>query len=177
MAKGYISIHRKIWDNDIWQTKEPFDVRSAWIDLLLMANHADNDCIMGKSLVRIKRGQLHTSINHLAKRWRWSMNKVRRYLRLLDETGMIQTDGTANGTTITIVKYEVYQNQRQTNGIANESTNGTTNESTNGTTNGTQTIKNNNVINNVSINKNKAHAQTADDINAIFEKMKREGKI
>ena len=173
MAKGYISIHRKIWDNDIWQTKEPFDVRSAWIDLLLMANHADNDCVMGKSLVRIKRGQLHTSINHLAKRWRWSDKKVRRYLTLLKDLQMVQIKGTPNGTTLTLVKYGVYQGKGQTNDPTNDPTNDTTNDPTNGT----QTIKNNNVINNVSINKNKARTQTADDINAIFEKMKREGKL
>ena len=42
MAKGWISIHRKIQDSEIWNSSEPFDKRSAWIDLLLLANHEDN---------------------------------------------------------------------------------------------------------------------------------------
>ncbi len=48
MAKGYISIHRKIWNSDIWNSNEPFDVRSAWLDLVLMANHKDKKMIYGK---------------------------------------------------------------------------------------------------------------------------------
>ena len=37
--EGWISIYRQIQDNWIWKSKEPFDKRSAWIDLLLMVNH------------------------------------------------------------------------------------------------------------------------------------------
>ena len=38
MAYGWISIHRKIQDNLIWNDK-PFNRGAAWIDLLLLANH------------------------------------------------------------------------------------------------------------------------------------------
>ena len=139
----------------------------------MMANHADNECVMGKSVIKIQRGQLHTSYLNLAKRWRWSVNKVRRYFGILDELGMVHTNGTPNGTTVTLVNYDVFQNQRHTNGT----TNGTTNSTTNGTTDGTLT-KNvrKNVINNEEINK-RSNRQTADDINAIFEKMRKEGKL
>lgn len=173
MAKGYILLHRQLWDNEIWKTKEPFDARSAWIDLLLMANHADNDCVMGKSVMKIKRGQLHTSYLNLAKRWRWSVNKVRRFFGILDELGMVHTNGTPNGTTVTLINYDVFQNQRHTHGTTNETTNGTTD----GTTDGIQTknvIKNERK--NEEINK-RSNRQTADDINAIFEKMRKEGKL
>lgn len=36
--KGWVKIHRAIEDSGIWQHKEPFDKRSAWIDLIMMAN-------------------------------------------------------------------------------------------------------------------------------------------
>ena len=176
MAKGYISIHRKIWDNDIWKSKEPFDVRSAWIDLLLMANHADNESIRGKSIIKLKRGQLHTSYGHLAKRWGWSVNKVRRYLRLLNELGMVHIDSTPNGTSLTLVNYGVYQDRGHTFGITKSTTNDTTNE----TTNGTLTImnNNNNVTNNVSNKYNKRRSrQTDEDIDNMVADMKRKGML
>lgn len=151
MAKGYISIHRKIWDSDVWDNNEPFDKRSAWIDLVLMANHKDKKMIYGMKAKVIKRGQLHTSIRNLAKRWRWTNSRTERYINLLKNLEMIQTDGGANGTTITLVNYDFYQNQRYTNEDTNKDTREDTREDTNRYTNGGQTImnnKNNNVTNN-----------------------------
>ena len=121
MAKGYISIHRKIWDSKIWTEKEPFDIRSAWIDLLLMANHADNSIIVNRKSVDIKVGQMLTSYGKLSKRWNWSVGKVRRYLALLSDMKMITLSGTQggtlNGTLITVVNYGVYQGKRHTDSI------------------------------------------------------------
>lgn len=135
MAKGYILLYRQIWDNRIWNDDEPFDKRSAWIDLLLMANHADKDMLMGLKVVNFKRGQIHTSCVNLSKRWHWSRNRVARYLKLLSELGMITFSGAANGTTITVIKYEFFQDWRAANGA----TNGATNEAANGATHGAHT--------------------------------------
>lgn len=157
MAKGYILVHRQIWDNRIWNDDEPFDKRSAWIDILLMANHADKESVKGVSVIKIKRGQLHTSYLKLAKRWHWSRGKVIRYLILLSELGMISLNGTQNGTTrgttITVIKYGIFQDWRTANGITNDTTSDTTSGTTNGITSGTRTknvIKNDtkNVIKN-----------------------------
>ena len=145
MAKGYILIHRKIWDNRIWKRSEPFDGRSAWLDLLLMANHADKQMIIGVKTVTIKRGEIYTSNRNLAKRWHWSINKVVRYLTLLSEQGMITVNGTPNGTRLAIVKYGFYQGSRNTNEYTHEYTDEYTNEYTYG-------LQTNNVINNVSKN-------------------------
>lgn len=145
MAKGYILLHRQIWDNRIWKDSEPFDKRSAWIDLLLMANHADNEIVRGMSVIKIKRGQIHTSNRNLAKRWHWSTNKVVRYLLLLSEQGMITVSGTPNGTRLTIEKYGVFQTPWNTNEYTNEYTDEYTNEYTDG-------LLTKNVINNVSKN-------------------------
>lgn len=149
MARGYILLHRQIWDNKIWKDKEPFDKRSAWIDLLMMANHADNDMIVGMKNVTVKRGEIHTSISNLAKRWRWSDNKVKRFLHLLSEQEMVHTSGLPYGTRVTIVKYEVFQAPKNVDGLANEPANEPSNEPANEPANGLQT---NNVINNVSKN-------------------------
>ena len=179
MAKGYISIHRKIWDTTIWKEKEPFDMRSAWIDLILMANHADNNVMVNKKVVEIKTGQTLTSYGKLSERWHWSVGKVRRYLDLLKRLEMITLNGTQggtlNGTLITVVNYGVYQGKRHTVGITVDTTVDTADGITDGITGGTQTIMSNKVINNERIKMNKG--QTADDINALFAKMRKEGKI
>ena len=184
MAKGYISIHRKIWETTIWKEKEPFDMRSAWIDLILMANHADNDVMVNRNVVTIKKGQTLTSYGKLAERWHWSIGRVRRYLALLKKLEMVSLSGTQggtlNGTLITLVNYGVYQGKRHTDDITVDTTNDITGGITVGITGGTQTIMNNNDNNNVSNNvriNNKSHSQTADDINRLFEKMRKEGKL
>ena len=41
LKDGWIKLHRRMLDSDIWKAtkRKPFDKRSAWIDLLLRANH------------------------------------------------------------------------------------------------------------------------------------------
>lgn len=133
MAKGWIRLHRELADNWIWSDKEPFDKRSAWIDLLLMANHKDFKTVKGMTLVHRKRGEVNTSVLYLSKRWGWSRNKVYRYLELLKEDGMIRIDGTTDGTTITIENYEKYQIAPTADETTTETTDGTTSGTTNGT--------------------------------------------
>lgn len=140
---GWIKIYRDIWDNKLWNSNEPFDVRSAWIDLILMANHEDAEIVIGKTVHKIKRGQLHTSAKSLSTRWTWSLNKIRAYIRLLKDLGMITTESTTHGTTLTIVNYSKFQDlphtEGTTKGTSKGTTNGTTNGTSKGTTNGTQT--------------------------------------
>jgi len=114
MSEGWISIHRKIQDCDIWTNEEPFDRRSAWIDILLSANHREKDIIFDGHKVRVMRGQFLTSVRKLSERWRWSKDRTLRYLRLLEDLEMIERESNARRTLITIVKYEEYQNVRDT---------------------------------------------------------------
>ena len=137
MAKGWIKLHRELMDNRIWTDSEPFDKRSAWIDLLLMANHKDFKAVRKMTLVERKRGEVNTSVLFLAKRWGWSRNKVYRFLELLKADGMVSVDGTTDGTTVTIENYEKYQIPQTTDGTTNGTTTDTTTDTTNGTTSGT----------------------------------------
>lgn len=132
--KGYIYLYRSIQENTIWADGTPFDRRSAFIDMIFMANYKDKELILRGGMKKIiKRGQFHTSIERLAKRWFWSPNKVRRYLALLNELGMVHIDGTTHGTTVTIVNYEDFQNQWRAKSTTNETANGRADESTDGT--------------------------------------------
>lgn len=109
MVQGWIRVYRKLEDNVLWKNNEPFDRRSAWIDLLLMANYKDNEMLFdGKTFV-VKCGQCLTSIRKLGVKWSWSKDRVLKFLRLLESIGMITKTSTNKRTLITIVNYEIYQ--------------------------------------------------------------------
>ena len=90
--KGWIKTYRKIQDCWIWLEKEPFDKRSAWIDLLLTANHSDVRIRFNGDFITVEKGQILTSIRTLAEKWRWSVDKVSRFLKLIESDGMIKKD-------------------------------------------------------------------------------------
>ena len=104
-----ILLYRKIQDCDIWANNTPFDMRSAWIDLLLLANHKDANMIFDYKPLTIKRGQYLTSVRKLGARWSWSKNRTLKYLRMLESLGMIERESTNQRTLITIVNYSNYQ--------------------------------------------------------------------
>ena len=113
--KGYILLHRQIQDHWIWTSNDKFDDRSAWIDLLLMVNHDDSKVPFNKGYITVKRGQHLTSQVKLASRWHWTRDRVKRFLKRLENDEMIVTDTTRNNTLVTIVKYDNYQTYRPTN--------------------------------------------------------------
>ena len=106
---GWIKLHRKLQDCWIWLEKEPFDKRSAWVDLLLTANHSDKKILFNGELITVKRGQILTSIRKLAERWKWSYDKTSRFLKLIESDGMLRKESDNCRTLLTIENYEVYQ--------------------------------------------------------------------
>lgn len=116
MEGGFIKLHRSIKDCWLWKDDEPFSKRDAWIDLLLLANYTDKKILLDGKLTTIRAGQFHTSILKLCERWKWSRNKARRFLEILESDEMISTDRTAHGTTLTIVNWEKFQHRGTTEG-------------------------------------------------------------
>lgn len=86
--QGWIKIHRKIEQNDLW-FYEPFSKAQAWIDLLILANHKDSEISVRGNILKIQRGQVGWSKDSLAKRWQWSKNKVFRFLDFLESKKQI----------------------------------------------------------------------------------------
>ena len=110
---GWIKIHRQIQNCLIWDDK-PFNMASAWIDLLLLANHEDKETIFDKKPILIKRGQRITSVRELSARWGWGKDKTLRFLRLLEREKMIVKESDSRRTLLTIVNYGKYQDMRST---------------------------------------------------------------
>lgn len=105
---GWIKIHRQIQNCLIWDDK-PFNMASAWIDLLLLANHEDKETIFDKKPILVKRGQRITSVRELSDRWGWGKDKTLRFLRLLESEKMIVKESDSRKTLLTIVNYSIYQ--------------------------------------------------------------------
>ena len=107
--KGWIKLQRKITDCWIWDDGSPFDRRSAWIDLLLTANHADKKVVLDGQITTVKRGQILTSVRKLSERWKWSRTKVTAFLGILEKDGMVLKESDTKKTLITVENYGFYQ--------------------------------------------------------------------
>ncbi|EKI4465743.1 DnaD domain protein [Staphylococcus pseudintermedius] len=108
---GWISLHRSIEEHWTFKEKRKFSKFEAWIDILLMVNHKDKKIALGNELIVVKRGQKITSIRQLCERWHWSNNKVKNFLKMLEDDGMLNVKSDAKKTLLTVVKYDVYQSQ------------------------------------------------------------------
>lgn len=94
---GWIILDRKIMNNWVWQDK-PFSYGQAWIDMLLMANHKDNDILFEGKVITIQRGSFLTSILKLSSKFGWERKKTTRFLNLLENQKMVTTKRTTHGT-------------------------------------------------------------------------------
>lgn len=132
MNQGWVSIHRKLQDSEIWNL-EKFTRGQAWVDMILMANHTDKSFFLRGIEIHVKRGQIARSETSLAEKWKWSRGKLRRFFSWLETRQQIVQQKNKLLSIVTIVNYEEYQQ------------NGTTN----GTTNGQQTVQQTDTNNNV----------------------------
>ncbi|CUO43178.1 MULTISPECIES: hypothetical protein [Clostridium] len=113
MAEGWIKLHRAIQEHWLWDD-EPFTRGQAFIDLLLMVNHKDKKIMFNGELIEVKKGSKITSLRQLSDRWKWSTNKVKKYLEQLQKDGMINYKSDNKKTLLTIENYGVYQGQGNT---------------------------------------------------------------
>lgn len=141
---GWIKLHRKIQDHWMWQEK-PFDKRSAWIDMLMMANHDDNKLLLGYEIVEVERGSFITSELKLMERWGWSKTKVRNFLKILEKDKMIYKKSDKKKTTVFIGNYDSYQEKQTTERPQedHEKTIGRPQEDTNKNVKNDKNVKNN----------------------------------
>ncbi|HAC30683.1 MAG TPA: hypothetical protein DCF82_23195 [Marinobacter hydrocarbonoclasticus] len=139
---GYIKLYRGITDNQLWD-KEPYSAGQAWIDLLLAANFKDKTIYIRKTPLQVKRGQLAWSTVTMAARWKWSRNKVIRFLKTLESEHMIEQERGHLTTITTICNYEKYQGYDTAGETTHDTTDGTAGDTTDDTAGGTQHKKGN----------------------------------
>ena len=110
---GYIKIPRDLFASAEWLTPRVFGKVDAQLDLLQLATYTEERIIRCKSGdVTLRRGQLLTTMRHLADRWGWSAASVHRFLSSLREVRegcirlLIETTPSEGKTLITIVDYD-----------------------------------------------------------------------
>lgn len=108
MSDGWIKLHRQIQENDLW-LMEPFTKGQAWVDLIILANHKDQSFDVRGNVVNVKRGQVARSEETLAKRWRWSRGKVRRFISMLETRQQIEQQKSHILSVISILNYDNFQ--------------------------------------------------------------------
>lgn len=120
MANGWIKLHRKIKDSDLYPKNREFTKYEAWLDLLMIANHNDKNVVVGNDVMFCKRGQSVRSIESYQKQWNWTRQQVRCFFDLLVRLEMITKETTSKTTILTICNYDTYQGEQPTENQQNE---------------------------------------------------------
>ena len=136
MNNGYIKLYRKCLENEFFLEK-PFDRWRAFEYLLISARYKPSRVILKGQVIELEAGQLIVSEKKLAEKWDWSRGKVRRFLSLLESLQMIQVNGTAYGTLVTIENYTKYQCDGTSDGTTDSTSDSTTDGTSDGTTDST----------------------------------------
>lgn len=107
---GWIKLYRQILESSFWLEDEPYDLRSAFIYVLVSANwkpqvfHPRNG-----PMITVQRGQMFTSIRSLAEQFHRSTKWVRNWFRRMIDHGTLEVEVTTLGTLLTVVNYSKYQ--------------------------------------------------------------------
>lgn len=115
--KGYILVHRKLWDHWIWLS--PLQ-SMRWLDIIYLALWEDKSFEFANKTLDLKRGQFVTTIRVLMARWRTNGDTVRRFLNLLERHNMIKCKKYTDMTVITVTNYNVYQREKLLQSLEDE---------------------------------------------------------
>jgi hypothetical protein len=107
--RGVFAVDRGVWAHYLLASKDPFSRREAWLWLVSEAAWKPHRRRLAGRLVELRRAQLAASLRFIAEKWSWSEPRVRRFLKLLQNEGMIEVAADAGVTVITICKYDKYQ--------------------------------------------------------------------
>lgn len=119
---NFFLVNRGLLHSDRWLS-EKFTRGQAWVDLFGLAQHTKSYFRVRGIRVNIERGQLAYSQLTLAKRWKWSRDKVRRYLSELEKDEDIEQQNNKITTVITILKYNLWQGIPTPNKTTSNTTN------------------------------------------------------
>lgn len=109
MDNGFITLHRKITDNPIWQNAE---LGHLFVHLLLMANHERKRILRKGQEEWIERGQLKTGQYLLAMQTGIPRGSIYYHLKTLENLGIVSIKASSKYSIITLIKYEDYQSNK-----------------------------------------------------------------
>lgn len=122
MENSWVKLHRESLKHWLYNENRPHTRREAWEDMLLLCNHSDEKVLIDGVLFDCKRGQSVKSMNSWANEFKWSIQQVKTFFRILRGEGMIETEGLRKSTRVTICNYEIYQDQQPADNLEKTST-------------------------------------------------------
>lgn len=114
MAKNrWFKTFVSITDNFLWKLTEPFDKRSAFIDLIAQAEYkGGKKYYTGSAWIKVNRGEIVTTRTALCERWHWSQEELDGFLDILKNEGMANTTNYVGIIVIELVNYVKYQSAK-----------------------------------------------------------------
>jgi hypothetical protein len=109
---GHVKISRKAFATDVWWKKpRVFSEWEAWEDCIQMAAWQPTRRVTPTGLsIPVERGQFVASLEFLCARWKWSLQRVRRWLKAAQQRTRLRTgERTPLGTLYSLVNYDAYQ--------------------------------------------------------------------
>lgn len=112
--RGYVLIRRGFFKHPRLAPKGPFSNAEAMLWLIDAASFAPRDVVVmvgtTRRTVHLEPGQMTHSIRFLAQAWRWSPNRVQRFLGDLAADCSVATQTDTAKTIITLCNWDKYQN-------------------------------------------------------------------
>jgi hypothetical protein len=105
---GWYRMHRGWMDHPVFGGEE-FSRRDAFQWLIQEAAFKPTRVHVPGGSLELQRGQLGYSLRYLARAWKWSEPRVRRFLKATQEAKIIDASTDAGQTVITICNYDKYQ--------------------------------------------------------------------
>jgi hypothetical protein len=106
---AFVKTNTDFFFTDLWLS-EPFSRGQAFHDLDSNACYRETVKFFNGNPVTLQRGQIGWSEGIMVKRWQWSRNKVRGFLKWLENNGYLVQQKTRLTTIITICNYEELRN-------------------------------------------------------------------
>lgn len=108
MSTGWIKLHRQLLK---WEWYDDINVMRLFLHCLLRVNHKPKKW----RGIDIERGQFYTSLDSLSVETGLTLMQLRTCFSKLQTTGEITSSGMARGRMITVVQYDLYQDDNKLN--------------------------------------------------------------
>jgi hypothetical protein len=106
---GWIKLHRKILDSELFCGKHAHALLALWSWLMLTANYKQSKILFGGKQITLQPGENWIGLDSVATQLSMSKSAVHRHLQFFEKTGRIKTKTGKNGTIVTICNWESYQ--------------------------------------------------------------------
>lgn len=123
--EGWIKLHRKIVDNDVFKSLNSKQ-RDVMMMCLILASHKEKEWYWNGKFYKIKPGQFVTSLDSIRRYCSKDVTNrtIRTTLEILEKAGFLTNESTNRGRLITICNWEKYQSKEDESDKQNENHNG-----------------------------------------------------